>query len=63
MARAVALDVRAIAVLLVEMMLNYIRFYGCRQQIRHGLGLPDSVPYIRGGDIDWGKMDTDELLV
>src|ERR1043165_1160248 len=42
MARAVAFDVRAIGVLLVDMMLKYIGFHLTRQQICRGKALCDS---------------------
>src|SRR5690242_1791294 len=48
MARAVAFDVRAIGVLLVDMMLKYIGFHRRRQQGCRGTPLCDPCTDIRG---------------
>jgi hypothetical protein len=47
-ARAFALDSSTIAVLHVESLLNYIRFNGGGQQVRHAPVLPDSTSNIGG---------------
>src|SRR4029453_16346684 len=47
MARAVAFDVRAIGVLLVDMMLKYIGFHRRRQQICRGGSTCDSCADVR----------------
>ena len=58
-----AFDVRAIGVpLMIQVMMDYIRFHRWRQQICHQAVACNSLPNVRGRDVAVRQIEADESL-